>query len=194
MLCNKKNSKHSIKFNRGQCCGGCRRCRLIRFFVLCNSGSKVPNTVTCSKETSIHAYAHDAYMYLQTQIWSKHAAHFSWPLKHSIQEKTNTSRMSLKASSKFSTSLASMFLLQRETALMATFHTWITRAHYFMFGGGAGWFITVHIKCALFNSTGYKEMRRLWSPSLLFLALYILLLLRRRTKPQQRIFKPRTAC
>lgn len=43
--------------------------------------------------------------------------------------------MSLKASSKFSTSLACMFLLQSEAALMAALHTWITGAHYSVFGG-----------------------------------------------------------
>lgn len=42
-------------------------------------------------------------------------------------EETNTSRLSLEAPSKFSTR---MFLLQRETALMATFHTWFTSSHY----------------------------------------------------------------
>lgn len=38
--------------------------------------------------------------------------------------------MSPEASSKFSTSLACMFLLQREAALMTAFHTWISRTHY----------------------------------------------------------------
>lgn len=134
----RKKSKHSIKFNRGHCYGGCRRCCLILSLLLVTLGQFF-QTQTHGKKKPASIYAYTSNTYLQTLNLIKARCvqtHISsWLWKRRIQEKTNTSRMSLEASSKFSTSLACMSLLQREAALMATFHTWITRSHYSALGG-----------------------------------------------------------
>lgn len=108
------------------------------FFALCNSGSKTQTHATKETAPAFQMHRHIIHIHKPDQNTMCINAHFSWLLKHRIQETTNASRLSLEASSKFSTSLARMFLLQRETALMATFHTQITRNHYSVFGGGGG--------------------------------------------------------
>lgn len=120
--------------------------------------------------------------------WSKWAVHKCVFFISGNQEKTNTSRTSPEASSKFSTSLACMFLLQRKAPLMAPFHTWISRAE----GGSAEWFITAHIKFTLLNRTGYKEMRCLWSLCLLFMWYIFRSFLGSQIHPQQCFINTRT--
>lgn len=133
-VCNSNEEERGVR-----CYIACRWSCLILALLFKVSSSERGHAESRSS-TCIHMPAHGS----SEQAVYKHRFLFPffsspWLLKRSFQEekkkKTNTSRTSPEASSKFSTPLALLFLLQRgKSHLWLHFtHTRITRSHYCVF-------------------------------------------------------------